>query len=61
MTRAPYRFGQPKPTHCLHGHEYTPDNTRIAVNDTGRAQRVCIECRRRWSREFKQRQRRKSA
>jgi hypothetical protein len=61
MTRAPYRFGHPRPTHCLHGHEYTPANTRIAVNDTGRPQRICRICRKRWSREWKQRQRSKAA
>jgi hypothetical protein len=48
--RAPYRFGHPRPTHCLHGHEYTPENTRIVVNNTGREQRRCVICRKAASR-----------
>lgn len=32
-----------KRTHCSHGHEFTPDNTRIA-SDNG--QRVCRSCER---------------
>ena len=35
------------PTHCRHGHEYTPDNTRHASGGaSGRPHRVCVECKR---------------
>lgn len=33
---------RPPPTHCPHGHEYTPENS--AVNAQGR--RICRACRR---------------
>jgi hypothetical protein len=29
-------------THCVHGHEYTPENTRIG----GRGERKCLTCER---------------
>jgi len=32
---------QSNKTHCIHGHEFTPENTQIK-----RGQRVCITCRR---------------
>lgn len=38
------RFGV---THCVHGHEYTPENTRWL-----RGQRVCIVCARERSRVY---------
>lgn len=49
------RFGV---THCVQGHEYTPENTRRY-----RGQRICIECARKRSRvcEAKRRARRKNA
>jgi len=55
--RPPYRFGQPKPAACYHGHAYTPENTRVVVKDTGVEQRRCRECERRASRESKNRRR----
>ena len=39
-------------THCKHGHEFTPENTRI-TNDKG--WRECIACRRLSSRKHKER------
>lgn len=39
-------------THCPHGHEYTPENTKIK-----RGRRHCRECMRRQSREYHQRHR----
>jgi hypothetical protein len=32
-------------THCVHGHEYTPENTYVQVKD-GRSARSCNICRR---------------
>lgn len=39
-------------THCLHGHELTPDNT---YQQPGTNMRACRECRRRYSREARAR------
>jgi HNH endonuclease len=41
-------------THCKHGHEFTPENTRL-VRRTGA--RVCITCHRRRQNEYTARQR----
>lgn len=38
-------------THCIHGHEFTPQNTRVASDGS----RHCRECHRRWTREWKTR------
>ena len=47
-------------THCQHGHEFTPDNTRIVPQNSGRGTfRQCIECVKRRNRE--QSARRKAA
>lgn len=35
---------QARKTHCKHGHEFTPANTRIRVKASGGAQRVCRTC-----------------
>lgn len=40
-------------THCVHGHEFTPEN--IYVRPSRPNVRHCIECRRQRSREFKAR------
>lgn len=37
-------------THCVHGHEFTPENT-MTVTRKGRKARRCLECHRRYSRE----------
>jgi hypothetical protein len=42
-------------THCIHGHEFTPDNTYI----TTRGGRECRACQRRRQRAYEQRGRRK--
>ena len=42
------------PNHCPQGHEYTPDNTYINPNGTGRE---CKVCKRRRSRDAKRRKR----
>lgn len=33
-------------THCKNGHEFTPENTRLARRPSGSLQRVCRACRR---------------
>lgn len=43
-------------THCKHGHEFTPENTRIASVD-GYERRVCRACQRQWQKEFQRRKR----
>lgn len=36
-------------THCLHGHEYTPENTRVGTMPNGGPRRTCIACeKQRW-------------
>lgn len=42
-------------THCLNGHEFTPENTRIRHGRDGRTSRRCRVCTRRWNRETRQR------
>lgn len=34
---------RPRPTHCKHGHEYTPENTARSTTNNSR---VCLACRR---------------
>lgn len=36
---------------CVHGHEFTPENTYSYVGDNGRPKRKCRECGRRSSNE----------
>ena len=43
--------GQPRTTHCRHGHEYTPDNTRQLAG----GRRRCRECLRIARREYENR------
>lgn len=40
-------------THCLHGHEFTPENTRLVPSTRARSgyERVCITCRKRHNRK----------
>ena len=54
--RSPHTKTHPKAkqTHCIAGHEFTPENTRI-VTRTGA--RVCITCHRRRHREWAAKQR----
>lgn len=45
-------------THCPHGHEYTPENTRILTSASGGLARQCkecqrIRCRERYNRDIK--------
>lgn len=44
-------------THCKHGHEFTPDNTRI-VRDKDGPYRACLECKREHKRKENLRNRR---
>lgn len=49
---AGYAKAQTQRTHCPHGHEYTPENTRVY-----KGRRFCRECTRIASREYKRRTR----
>ena len=43
-------------TRCKHGHEFTPENTRIAYYSDGtKKQRVCRACMRRYKIEYRRR------
>lgn len=45
-------------THCIRGHEFTPENTHLATSQTnGYTRRVCIKCRRRRTTEYAERHR----
>ncbi len=33
-----------KKTHCIRGHEYTPENTRAGINRAGHPTRACRTC-----------------
>jgi len=33
-------------THCIHGHEYTPENTIVKIRTNGLKQRNCRQCKR---------------
>lgn len=44
-------------THCVHGHEYTPENTRIRNRQNGRQERACLTCSRKWSADYQRRRR----
>ena len=37
--------GNASKTHCVNGHEYTPENTLTNVRPDGRSYRMCYECR----------------
>lgn len=43
-----------KKTHCIHGHEFTPENTHHYASMPGRG---CKECRRAYNREYSRRKR----
>lgn len=42
-------------THCVNGHEFSPENTKISAFN---GQRVCVACRRESDRRFRERRRR---
>ena len=44
-------------THCIRGHEFTPENTRIRLRPNGSTSRHCRACLRAQRREHKARQR----
>lgn len=45
-------MGRPKATHCIHGHEYTPKNTRIRIKD-GKEYKTCRTCgRAAWKKHY---------
>ena len=49
MKRVPFKHGATNPhhpTHCIHGHEFTPENTRVNKGGNGRPMRQCRACAR---------------
>lgn len=40
-------------THCLRGHEFTPENTYVCSSARGNIVRICIQCRRERARIFR--------
>lgn len=48
-------------THCLRGHEFTPENTIVKVDERNRTQRICRACRRIRNRNGKRRARERRA
>ena len=48
-------WGRPQSSQCTHGHEYVPENTHLYTGSDGYTRQVCIECRRRRSRESRAR------
>ncbi|GAA3121571.1 HNH endonuclease [Streptomyces echinatus] len=51
--RSPHTKAGARRTHCKHGHEFTPENTRVRTTGA----RVCIACHKRRQREFTARRR----
>lgn len=39
------RRASSKKTHCVNGHEFTPENTHIQLRSRGRKTRICLKCR----------------
>lgn len=47
-------------THCVKGHEFTPENTYLSKRkETGKMQRNCIKCQAIRTKEYQMRQRKK--
>lgn len=44
-------------THCIHGHEFTHENTYMAKKPRGGVARICRACYRRWDAERRDRDR----
>jgi uncharacterized protein YozE (UPF0346 family) len=55
------RHGGKNKTHCVHGHEYTPENTTTHVNSRGSTLRECRTCIRERTRIRRQTERGKEA
>jgi hypothetical protein len=56
-----YRRGNFRhPTHCVYGHEFTVENTKIAKQADGKPMRQCKECNRVRSRECKREKKRRA-
>lgn len=49
------------PTHCRHGHRYTPDSYRMKLDGRGKPYRECIECARAWGARKRQKRRERRA
>ena len=46
-------------THCIHGHEFTDENTQVRISRPGRTgtQRICLTCRRATGKRKRERKR----
>lgn len=45
--------------HCLRGHDFTPENTIVRLDDFGNPRRECRTCRRERDREWQKARRRR--
>lgn len=44
----------PRATHCINGHEYTPENTRVKKDyRNGRKHRHCRQCKKLYTEVYK--------
>lgn len=43
---------QKRKTHCIYGHEYTPENTYVYTREDGTEEHQCRECNRRRQRDL---------
>jgi len=50
--------GRANATHCIHGHEYTPENVYLYTGKDGRPRRTCRKCQA--ARERRQKARRQA-
>lgn len=57
LVRSPVTFQgvNARKTHCIHGHEFTPENTYVVTTKTGMPGRQCRACRRRITSEYRSR------
>lgn len=52
--------GNEKKTHCLRGHEFTPENTRVSYRRSVNGERSCLTCARQWVAFYRARDKQKA-